>query len=259
MANKIVAVWGSPGSGKTILSIKLAIELARAKKNVTIVFNDIICPTINTILPGVKNNEKSLGKILSSTNINGEKVLENCTIIEKNKYIAMIGYKQRDNIYSYPEYSVTKVIDFFKVLASITDYIIIDCSSYFFIDQLTSIALEKADTVIRLISPNLKSISYFDSNLPLLIDNTFSINKHINILSNIRYDDPINELKEIYDIKYKLPHLDEIREQLLSGRIMNELSSRERYSYNQVLRSLSTSIMGNNYDDNKNRIRFWRK
>ena len=38
--NKIIAVMGSPGSGKTTASIKLAAELAEKKKNVILVFCD---------------------------------------------------------------------------------------------------------------------------------------------------------------------------------------------------------------------------
>ena len=40
MANKqkqMLAVWGSPGSGKTVTAVKLAAELSKKKKNVVVV------------------------------------------------------------------------------------------------------------------------------------------------------------------------------------------------------------------------------
>ena len=43
MANKqkqMLAVWGSPGGGKTVTAVKLALELSKRKKNVVLVFTD---------------------------------------------------------------------------------------------------------------------------------------------------------------------------------------------------------------------------
>lgn len=47
MANKqkqMLAVWGSPGAGKTVTAVKLAAELAKRKKNVVLVFTDLPPP-----------------------------------------------------------------------------------------------------------------------------------------------------------------------------------------------------------------------
>ena len=47
MANKqkqMLAVWGSPGAGKTVTAVKLAAELAKRKKNVVLVFTDLTAP-----------------------------------------------------------------------------------------------------------------------------------------------------------------------------------------------------------------------
>lgn len=45
MANKqkqMLAVWGSPGGGKTVTAVKLALELSKRKKNVVLVFTDLL-------------------------------------------------------------------------------------------------------------------------------------------------------------------------------------------------------------------------
>ena len=47
MANKqkqMLAVWGSPGGGKTVTAVKLALELSKRKKNVVLVFTDLTAP-----------------------------------------------------------------------------------------------------------------------------------------------------------------------------------------------------------------------
>ena len=49
--NKIIAVWGNPNSGKTTLSIKLALVLSKMKKNVILIHADQATPVISTIYP----------------------------------------------------------------------------------------------------------------------------------------------------------------------------------------------------------------
>ena len=52
MANKqkqMLAVWGSPGAGKTVTAVKLAAELAKRKKNVVLVFTDLTAPSLPAV------------------------------------------------------------------------------------------------------------------------------------------------------------------------------------------------------------------
>lgn len=42
----VLAVWGSPSSGKTTVSVKLADYLARKKKNVLLIFADMTTPPL---------------------------------------------------------------------------------------------------------------------------------------------------------------------------------------------------------------------
>ena len=52
MANKqkqMLAVWGSPGAGKTVTAVKLAAELAKRKKNVVLVFTDLTAPPLPAV------------------------------------------------------------------------------------------------------------------------------------------------------------------------------------------------------------------
>lgn len=40
----VLAVWGSPSSGKTVVSVKLAEYLAKKKRNVLLIFADMTAP-----------------------------------------------------------------------------------------------------------------------------------------------------------------------------------------------------------------------
>ena len=90
--NKIIALWGNPDAGKTTVSIKLAKELSTKKKNVIVVFCDVLSPSIMTILPYAKEENKSLGSILSAPEITQEDILSKCITLEKNPYISLLGY-----------------------------------------------------------------------------------------------------------------------------------------------------------------------
>ena len=65
MANKqkqMLAVWGSPGGGKTVTAVKLALELSKRKKNVVLVFTDVTAPTLPAVV-----SEKKLPDVSVST------------------------------------------------------------------------------------------------------------------------------------------------------------------------------------------------
>ncbi len=269
---KIIAVWGSPSSGKSTFSIKLAKELASKKKNVIIVFADNNCPVIPTliqkenskslgnilsavnltksdilknlytknviivfadnncpVIPTLiqKENSKSLGNILSAVNLTKSDILKNLYTIDKVNNVTITGYKEYENVYTYPKYDELRVDEFLNIIRFMADYIIIDTSSYFVTDLLSTKSLILADEVIRLITPSLKSMSYFNSSLPILDSANFKKENHINVLSNFRYNDPIEEIKDIYLVKGEFPYMEGIREQSLCTELFFKLKTKE--------------------------------
>lgn len=67
----VLAVWGSPGSGKTTLAVKLAKYLADRKKNVVLLLCDMTAPMLPCICPPADlEHEKSLGSILAAAHVN---------------------------------------------------------------------------------------------------------------------------------------------------------------------------------------------
>ncbi len=59
---KMLAILGSPGSGKTTAAVKLACALAAQKKNVIVVHCDPFTPVIPMLLPAGTVHDTSLGR-----------------------------------------------------------------------------------------------------------------------------------------------------------------------------------------------------
>jgi Ni2+-binding GTPase involved in maturation of urease and hydrogenase len=60
--SKIITVWGSPNSGKTTLSVKLARELSK-DNDVILLSTDIVAPPVGMLLPYIKEKDRSLGRL----------------------------------------------------------------------------------------------------------------------------------------------------------------------------------------------------
>ena len=187
MANKqkqMLAVWGSPGAGKTVTAVKLAAELSKRKKNVVLVFTDLTAPPLPAVAAEGKLPEVSVGELLSAPGMTQEQVLKTCVPCEKHPYISFLGYKAGENVFTYAEYSKEKAVDMLVLLRHIADYVIVDCTSVLTGNVLATAALEVADDVLRVCGCDLKAISYFASYLPLIEDRKFKPEQHIRVVSN---------------------------------------------------------------------------
>lgn len=242
--NQIIAVWGSANSGKTTTTMKLAKELSKRKKNVIVVMCDLDSPALMTVLPNQDIGHKTLGNILSAPQITQETILSQCITLKKNNYLTFIGYKQGDNIFSYAEYDRERAVDFLILLRHLADYIIVDCTSNIENDILSATALEMAYVVLRHITCDLKSISFYESHLPLISHRRFKANDHIKILSNIKdYEAKSPVIQRFRGVKYQLPHSQEIEEQFLSGSLLESLVSKKSKQYDATISKIVEAII----------------
>lgn len=254
--NKIIAVWGNPNSGKTTLATKLANELSKKKKNVILVLCDNITPTVSTILPLTDTKDQSLGELLSSIQITQESILQKCITLRKNDFLSIIGYLHGENERTYAKYSKDRVIDLFILLKHLAEYIIIDCSSLVSYDILSRTALELSDHVIRLISPDLKAISFYDSCLPQLAERKYNIQNHMKALSNVKYTMPKDSVANKFGgVSLEIPFMQEIEKQYLEGRLFESLEDKKSEEYVKVINDIVASIEGEEEEPNKVKVK----
>ena len=242
--NQILAVWGSPSSGKTIMSVKLARYIASQKKNVILVLADMTAPPLPYVCPPSDlDGENSLGNILGAAHVTETLIKQNAILHKRNEYLTMLGMLKGENAFSFAPYTETQARELLSELRKMADYIIIDCTSNITNDALSAISLIESDAVLRLVSCDLKSISYLNSQLPLLLDNKFNVNKQYKAASNVSLFQADDEIEQISGgVNFKIPHSDEVYKQFLAGNLFGGLGEKNSKDFRRAVAKIANEV-----------------
>lgn len=243
----VLAVMGSPGSGKTTSTVKLALALAAQKKNVIIVFCDPFTPVIPALLPADTVHDTSLGSLLTAPGLTQSQILNACIPIKESEYISLLGYCTGESLTHYPKITRDKVVEFCVMLRHLADYIILDCASVFEADPTSIIAIEMADVVLKLGTANLKGISYFQTHNPMLADSSFRKENHKTVIGNLKTGQDWEAVSGQYGgADYMLPYAMELEEQDNELRLFQPLTQPESDGYRRSISRMAQEIFGVN-------------
>ena len=97
--SKLIAVCGSPGSGKTGLALKLAQELYTiTRKRVLLLSVDLAVPVMGYVFPHSKAGDlHSVGKALDKTEIYREDVMKQIVTAKSMPDVGYLGFKAGEN------------------------------------------------------------------------------------------------------------------------------------------------------------------
>lgn len=244
--NQMLAVWGSPGSGKTTTAVKLAMRLAMQKRDVALLLCDMNTPMLPCICPpGDLEEEHSLGSILAASHVSESLVRHNCIFHKRFRHLTILGMRKGENEYTYPVYERQQAEELLDCLRSIAPYIIIDCGSHIANDILSAIALMESDAVLRLVNCDLKSISYLSSQLPLLKENQWDADKQYKVASNVRPNEASDHIEQVLgSVTFQLPHSPELAAQVLEGNLFKKLSLKDSRGYRKTLEAITKEVFG---------------
>jgi len=232
LRDKVIAVMGSPGSGKTTAALKLALKLSIAKKNVIVVFCDPFTPVISTVLPAGTNHDTSLGSLLTAPVLTQAAILNACVPTEKSEYISFLGYQAGESLMMYPQITRDKAVEFFVLLRYLADYIIIDCTATFEADPASIVAIELADRVLKLGTANLKGVSYYLTHNPMLADSRFRKDTHNTVIGNLKAGQDWEAVSQQYGgVDYVLPYVPEMEQQFDELTLLTPLIQPESAGY----------------------------
>jgi len=195
--SKVITVWGSSGSGKSMFSCVLAKALTQDKQKAIIINADFSTPMLPVWLPDqIVEANASIGHVLSSVEIDTALVASKVTVLKAYPFIGLMGYAAGENPLSYPEIKYEMALSLIGNAAKLVDYVIIDCSSNM-TNFFTPAAIEAADVIIRILTPDLKGINYLKAHQPLLMDARFRYSEHMTFAGLARPFHAIEEMGHI--------------------------------------------------------------
>ena len=215
---KIITVWGNSGGGKSTFCCVLAKALTESKQKAIIISGDENTPMLPIWLPEqVVDHTFSLGTILSSLEIDSALVASKVTIVRTFPFIGLLGYTASENPMSYPKLNYESIKTTIYMAAKLVDYLIIDCSSIV-ANFFTPAAIECADMVIRIVTPDLRGINYLKAQAPLLTDQRFGYESHITLAGQARPFHALDEMGHLVKgFQGILPYGKEIERCMTSG------------------------------------------
>lgn len=227
---KMIAVIGSPGSGKTTVTLKLAQELYCATTNGAVIYlsPSLKVPAIGVLFPNyTPDSIFSLGEMLDKTDIYEEDILSHLVTVKSMNNFGCLGYKAGENKFSFPGLTEDKVKSLFDVLHKMAGYVFVDCTEEEN-DLISQYALGVADEVILVLSPDLKSMVYLSSNESALGSHADRAVRVLNINENELYP-PVDDVKSnVRNISFVLPYSKQIRGQHLDG-LLYERAKDKKY------------------------------
>lgn len=244
--NRVLAVWGSPGCGKTTVAVKLAAYLAQQKKDVALLLCDMNTPMLPCICPpGDLEEEHSLGSILAASHVSESLVRHNCITHKKFRHLAILGMRKGENEYTYPPYERIQAEELLQALRNIAPYVVIDCSSSIANDILSAIALLKSDAVLRMVNCDLKSISYLSSQLPLLKETKWDAEKQYRVAANVYPNEASGHMEQVLgSVAFQIPHSDEVASQVLEGNLFKELGLKDSRAFRKSMEAITREVFG---------------
>ena len=239
---KMIAVIGSPGSGKTTVTLKLAQELYCATTNGAVIYlsPSLKVPAIGVLFPNyTPDSIFSLGEMLDKTDIYEEDILNHLVTVKSMNNFGCLGYKAGENKFSFPVLTEDKVKSLFDVLHKMAGYVFVDCTEEEN-DLISQYALGVADEVILVLSPDLKSMVYLSSNESTLGSHADSAVRVLNINENELYP-PVDDVKSnVRNISFVLPFSKQIRGQHLDGLLYERAKDKK---YRSELSKIVNTIM----------------
>lgn len=231
----VIAVMGSPSSGKTMTSLKLATELTGHKKSVIVVTLDGNCPVIPYVMPSNLVHELSFGEVFQKNKMEEAEIHSTLFPVPNHTFLHLVGYRLAEKKYVLSE---EEMMNFLSLLQPMADHIILDCTSDLE-DIASKIAIELADIVFQLGTASTKGLSYYAN-----ADKLYQMKgKGMFIVSNLKKGQDLVEISKAYGtVDYVLPYCDELERQLLEVDLFSPLKEPLSRAYRSEIQKIVADV-----------------
>lgn len=232
---KLIAVCGAPHAGKTVLALRLSMEInSESKQPTAMISPDVVVPTLGLFFPHHKENTLySIGAALDRPDVNKADILASMNFVKGWDNLSILGYKTGENRYSYSVPTQDRAMNLLRELGGIVSYMIVDCTNA--ADDVLSIyAREHADQIISVIAPDLPSVIYHTG------VNTGNSLRVMNITDNDVIL-PVSEIKAHFgDFGFTVPYSHALRQQWVTGTLTGKVNDSR---YQKVVRSIAKAVL----------------
>lgn len=239
---KLIAFIGPPGSGKTSIAMKTAIETYCKTKSNRILFlsPDLAVPSAGLIFPNYAPDDlKSLGQVFDTTDITFDSVLENAITVKSMNDFVFLGFKSGENKYNFPSPIPEKLTDLFSVIIRNSSYVFADCSDDG-LDAISERALNDADVIVRVVPADLKGMTWFATNKHLHHSEKVRFLNVVNVMGKDLYY-PTDEIcTKVGDVTVVLPYSKALSQQMLDGSLYERLKDT---GYTRKLKEIVNKII----------------
>lgn len=245
---KLTAIWGSSGGGKSTVALALGAALAGQKEDALIIGADACTPSLPLYLPGRTdlNVNHSLGGLLERANPTEGALKDHIHRHPKSDRLYCMGHVSGEAAaiaYKPPERAaITGLLHLLQ--ASPFQHIILDCSANPVYDTLTLYALEAADTVIRVVTPDVKGYEFQKAQLGWLSNgDAFRVERQIPVC-NLAY--PFSPLKEAEALcggfALSLPYAVQAAERMLAGELLSGFTDLDAIRFERGIVQLADQL-----------------
>lgn len=238
----IVAVCGSPGSGKSTFALSLGRALAAGKKKVVCISPDQVTPALGCWLPSMVPSPgltNSLGALLQYSVIDLE-AIAGCLIPDPHRSdLAVMGmeYGCYPGKYGTPQQkAVNTVLD---MLRREVDYIIADCVSDIPSDVLSRTVFSSADCAVCMLTPDCRGLAW----LEMASAEGLDLSRAGRIFSPVLKSSPLRELRQrCGETVLNLPFSDEIPLKMCAGKPLTGFQKQAGRFYEKAVRSFAAAL-----------------
>lgn len=248
MSARIICVWGSPGSGKSITAVALAAVLAENRKNVVVFNGDKLVPALKMYCPMEQiDSSSSIGPLLMSGRYDDAIFAGKLKIHPKSEYISFLGMAPTDTYITYNEFERSNTVGMLNKMAKLNDYVIIDGASNPLDDSMTLLGLELADVVIRQITADNKGILYQDCARMIYREEKYHFDSHISVLGDVSEINPVSEVMSVSGrYEFVLNRSNEVADKFIAGELIKDMRSMSGRAFEKQIRALAKKVEGEN-------------
>lgn len=226
MSAKIISVWGSSGSGKSLVAVALAHLFNQKKKSAIVVSSDRTTPMFSCYLPFNKFDEKNSLGVLLNSGIDASSLKNKLHCNDKAKDTAFLSFGTGESSQLYPMIHSGKLESLIMLLSEYADYIICDLSSNFITEKSSMSILNYCDVTLQLLTADNMGVAFLDTYFPL-IEKQEENKLQLTAISNYFTYSPKDIIAKERNIKYVLPHSKELYLSFLSGNLLTSASDSE--------------------------------